>query len=161
MEKPTVMHLNAVKRIIRYIKGTLEYGLVYSSVSRNNVLTGYSDSDLAGHVEDRKSTSGVVFYLNESLITEGIGFPFWGVGIRDQDCGLKGLELRCDGNDLVVNIGPNIKYHVVDFNLSTKALKLRHDDKYLEHICKPDSGSISEIISSGKPYDYGERTKDL
>ncbi|XP_074378752.1 secreted RxLR effector protein 161-like [Apium graveolens] len=69
MEKSTVTHLNAVKRIMRYVKGTLEYGLVYSSVSENNILTGYLDSDLAGHVEDMKSTSGVVFYLNESLIT--------------------------------------------------------------------------------------------
>ncbi|XP_074361830.1 secreted RxLR effector protein 161-like [Apium graveolens] len=69
MEKSTVTHLNAIKRIMRYVKGTLEYGLVYSSVSENNILTGYLDSDLAGHVEDMKSTSGVVFYLNESLIT--------------------------------------------------------------------------------------------
>lgn len=69
MEHPTVLHLNAVKRILRYVKGTVEFGLVYSKVSGNNVLTGFSDSDLAGHVEDRRSTSGMAFYLNESLIT--------------------------------------------------------------------------------------------
>lgn len=69
MERPTVMHLNAVKRIIRYVKGTLEFGLVYSRENGNNILTGYSDSDLAGHIEDRKSTSGMAFYLNDSLIT--------------------------------------------------------------------------------------------
>ena len=69
MEKPTTMHLNAAKRILRYIKGTLNFGLVYSKNSGNNVLTGYSDSDLAGQVEDRKSTGGMVFYLNESLVT--------------------------------------------------------------------------------------------
>lgn len=69
MEHPTVMHLNAAKRILRYIQGTFEYGLVYSKDSSNNVLTGYSDSDLAGHIDDRKSTGGMVFYLNESLVT--------------------------------------------------------------------------------------------
>lgn len=58
MERPTVMHLNAAKRILRYIQGTLEYGLVYSKDSSNNVLTGYSDSDLAGQIDDRKSTGG-------------------------------------------------------------------------------------------------------
>lgn len=33
------------------------------------MLSGFSDSDLAGNIEDRKSTGGMVFYLNESLIT--------------------------------------------------------------------------------------------
>lgn len=56
MEHPTMLHLNAVKRILRYVKGTLRLGLVYSKMSGNNVLTGFSDSDLAGHVEDRRST---------------------------------------------------------------------------------------------------------
>ncbi|XP_074360237.1 secreted RxLR effector protein 161-like [Apium graveolens] len=69
MEKPTTVHLNAAKRILRYIKGTLNFGLVYSKHNINNVQTGYSDSDLAGQIEDRKNTSGMVFYLNESLIT--------------------------------------------------------------------------------------------
>lgn len=42
---------------------------MYSKNSGNNELTGYSDSDLAGHIDDRRSTGGVVFYLNESVIT--------------------------------------------------------------------------------------------
>lgn len=53
MERPTVMYWNAVKRILRYLKGTLDYGLVYSKGGRNNILSGYSDSDLAGQVDDR------------------------------------------------------------------------------------------------------------
>ncbi|XP_063941177.1 secreted RxLR effector protein 161-like [Daucus carota subsp. sativus] len=69
MEHPTVLHLNAVKRILTYVQGTLELGLVYSKTSGNNVLTGFSDSDLAGNPEDRRSTSGMAFYLNESLVT--------------------------------------------------------------------------------------------
>lgn len=48
MERPTATHMNTVKRIICYIKGTLEYGLVYSKGSSNNMLSGYSVSDLAG-----------------------------------------------------------------------------------------------------------------
>lgn len=69
MERPTVVHENAVKRIFRYVKGTLDYGLVYSKGSGNYILSGFSDSDLAGNLEDRKSTGGMAFYLNESLIT--------------------------------------------------------------------------------------------
>ncbi|XP_074351764.1 secreted RxLR effector protein 161-like [Apium graveolens] len=69
MERPTERHQNTVKRVLRYIKGTLEYGLVYTKDGGNNELTSFSDSDLGGHLDDRKSTGGVVFYLNESIIT--------------------------------------------------------------------------------------------
>lgn len=51
------------------MKGTVNYGLVYEQGVGNYLLSGYSDSDMAGCVEDRKSTSGMVFYLNDSLIT--------------------------------------------------------------------------------------------
>lgn len=69
MERPTELHQNAVKRILRYVKGTMEYGLVYSRGAGNYLLSGFSDSDLAGNIDDRKSTGGMVFYLDESLIT--------------------------------------------------------------------------------------------
>ena len=48
MERPTMMHQTAFKKILRYKKGTLYFGLVYSKESGNNVFTGYSDSDLEG-----------------------------------------------------------------------------------------------------------------
>lgn len=69
MEKPTMMHQLTAKRILRYIKGTLSFGLIYTKGSGSDLLTGYSDSDLAGHVDDRRSTGGMVFYLNEGLVT--------------------------------------------------------------------------------------------
>lgn len=61
MERPTVMHYNAVKRIMRYIKGTLHFGLVYTREVGNYLLSGYLDSDLTGSIDDRKSIAGVVF----------------------------------------------------------------------------------------------------
>lgn len=69
IERPTTLHLLAAKRILRYVKGTLDYGLVYTRDAGNNELSEYSDSDHAGHLEDRKSTGGMVFYLNDSMIT--------------------------------------------------------------------------------------------
>lgn len=47
----------------------MQYGLVYSKDSGNDVLTGFSDSDLGGNMDDMKSTGGMIFYLNESAIT--------------------------------------------------------------------------------------------
>lgn len=69
MERPTVMHHNAAKRIMRYISGTLNFGLVYSKGVGNYILSRYSDSNLVGDIDDRKSTWGVAFYLNDNLIT--------------------------------------------------------------------------------------------
>jgi len=70
MEKPTLMHQRAVKQILRYLKGIVNYGLVYTQEGKQEVLVGYSDSDHAGDIVGRRSTGGMVFfYLNESLIT--------------------------------------------------------------------------------------------
>lgn len=69
IERPTKLHLEAVKRILRYVKRTTHFGMVHSEDRKNNVLNGYLDSDLAGQLDDRRSTSGMVFYLNDSVIT--------------------------------------------------------------------------------------------
>jgi len=58
----------AAKRILKYLKGTIDVGLWYpSEVSLN--LIGYSDSDFAGCKIDRKSTSGTCHLLRSSLIS--------------------------------------------------------------------------------------------
>ena len=58
--EPTQQHWVAVKRILRYLKGTRNYGLSYKKDDESEV-TGYSDADWAGDIGDRKSTSGYVF----------------------------------------------------------------------------------------------------
>jgi hypothetical protein len=69
MEKPIVKHFNAVKQILRYLKGTLNFGLVYTQEMKQEVLVGYTDSDTGGDVVGRRSTCGMAFYLNDALIT--------------------------------------------------------------------------------------------
>ncbi|XP_057993123.1 secreted RxLR effector protein 161-like [Hevea brasiliensis] len=54
------MHMKAAKRVIRYVKGTLDYGIKFTKC-QNFKLQGYSDSDWAGSVDDMKSTSGYCF----------------------------------------------------------------------------------------------------
>jgi hypothetical protein len=68
MEAPTTEHYAAVKHLLRYIAGTRSYGCFYSS-SGDLHLKGYSDSDLAGDVDDRKSTTGVLFTLGGCPVT--------------------------------------------------------------------------------------------
>jgi hypothetical protein len=70
MEAPTELHHQAVRKILRYLKGTLDYGLFYKTQkSVKCELIGFSDSDYAGDAEDRKSTSGYVFLLSGAAIS--------------------------------------------------------------------------------------------
>ena len=56
-----------MKRIFRYLKGTIDIGLWYPSKNSFS-LKEYLDSYLEGCVDDRKSTSGGAFFLGESLV---------------------------------------------------------------------------------------------
>jgi hypothetical protein len=69
MEKPTVKHMSAVKQIMRYLQGTLNYGLVYTQDNKQELLMGYNDSDVGGDLVGRRSTRGMSFYVNDSLVT--------------------------------------------------------------------------------------------
>ena len=65
---PRDIHLVVVKRILRYLKGTPNLGIWYPRESVFNLL-GYTDSDYAGCVVDRKSTSGSYQFLGSRLIS--------------------------------------------------------------------------------------------
>ena len=65
---PKESHLTAVKRIIRYLIGTCNFGLWYPKGSSCSLI-GYSDSDYGGCRIDRKSTSGTCHFLGHSLIS--------------------------------------------------------------------------------------------
>ena len=66
--QPKVSHLMQVKRIIKYISGTSEYGILYTH-GTSSTLFGYCDADWAGSADDRKSTSGGCFFLGNNLIS--------------------------------------------------------------------------------------------
>ena len=60
MECPKEIHLLVAKRILRYSKGTADFGIFYKRGEKSDLI-GFSDSDFAGDLDDRKSTSGFVF----------------------------------------------------------------------------------------------------
>ena len=65
---PKQSHLSAVKRIMRYLLGTINLGLWYPKNSTCNLI-GYSDSDFAGSKTDRKSTSGTCQFIGSALVS--------------------------------------------------------------------------------------------
>ncbi|GAU17221.1 hypothetical protein TSUD_324240 [Trifolium subterraneum] len=70
MQKPKLSHLAAVKRILRYIRGTMDYGILFPSTYKGKQCKSiaYTDSSWCGDIEDRKSTAGYVFLLGGAPI---------------------------------------------------------------------------------------------
>jgi hypothetical protein len=62
-------HQQVVKRIVRYVAGTLDHGLYYPKCPGEAHLVGYSDSDHAGDIDTSKSTSEILFFFGKSLVS--------------------------------------------------------------------------------------------
>ncbi|KAK6125842.1 hypothetical protein DH2020_040410 [Rehmannia glutinosa] len=139
---PKESHMSAVKRIFRYLKGTIQYGLFYP---KNEIfcLKGYSDSDYAGNIDDRKSTSGSCQFLGDCLVSwfskkqncvslstteaEYISAAFcctqllWiKQTLADYKCSFEKVPIFCD-NISAINIAQNPVHHN-----HTKHIEIRH-----------------------------------
>ena len=68
MTAPKADQWMEAKRVLRYVKGTSDYGLLHSQ-SSNPQLSGFTDSNWVGSVADKKSTSGYVFSLGSDVVT--------------------------------------------------------------------------------------------
>jgi hypothetical protein len=67
MENPGKEHRAAVKWVLRYLRGTSDYCITYNNGSE--LVCGYVDSDFAGDMDKRRSTSGYVFTLAGGAIS--------------------------------------------------------------------------------------------
>ena len=68
MSSPSTDHWSGVKRILRYIQGTINYGLCFLCENKNELI-GFSDADWAGDLDTRRSTSGFTFFIGNALIS--------------------------------------------------------------------------------------------
>jgi hypothetical protein len=66
--EPIQEHWIAAKHILRYLHGTITYGLRYASNS-DVQLHGFTNSELARSTDDRKSTSGMCFNMGSAMIS--------------------------------------------------------------------------------------------
>ncbi|GKF97530.1 hypothetical protein Tco_0293351 [Tanacetum coccineum] len=81
--KPTKKHLEVIKRIFRYLKGTTNMGLWYPKDNAMS-LTAYADADHAGCQESRRSMSGSAQFLGDRLHSRSKHIDIRNHFIRDQ-----------------------------------------------------------------------------
>lgn len=68
MHNPSQTHFGVAKRVLRYIKGTLDFGILYEK-NVGAKLIGFCDSDWAGCVDDMRSTSGYAFSFGSGVFS--------------------------------------------------------------------------------------------
>ena len=68
MSKPAELYLQAAKRALRYLKGTINYGILCKKDGAEELLA-FTDNDYSGDVEDGRSTSGYVFLMNSGAVS--------------------------------------------------------------------------------------------
>jgi hypothetical protein len=68
MHNPREPHLTAMKRVLRYLRGTIDFGFLLRRSSATE-LRVYSDADWTGCPDTRRSTSGYAFFLGDSLVS--------------------------------------------------------------------------------------------
>ncbi|GJU43349.1 ribonuclease H-like domain, reverse transcriptase, RNA-dependent DNA polymerase [Tanacetum coccineum] len=68
MQEPKEQHMKAIKQVLRYVKGTKDYGITYKH-NGGNRIHGYSDSSYGVNTQEGKGTTGIIFYYGESPIS--------------------------------------------------------------------------------------------
>jgi hypothetical protein len=68
LHAPTMLHLTATKRILWYVKGTIDLGLQITR-SPSMLVSGFADADWAGCIDDCRSTGGFAIFLGSNLVS--------------------------------------------------------------------------------------------
>ena len=182
---PREAHMVAVKRILRYLKGTVNFGLWYIK-SENFTLMAYLDADWAGCVDDRRSTSGGAFYLGKSLVSwhskkqesvalstaeaEFIAATATCTQVLWMKRQIEDLKVQCQSpiiikcdNKSAINISKNPVQHSRTKHIDIKYHFLK--DQVTQNVVKlefiPTNDQVADIFTKPLPKDVFERLRAL
>ncbi|CAL8167155.1 unnamed protein product [Prunus armeniaca] len=109
MHGPTRKHMGTSKRVLRYIQGTLDYGIAYEK-GKEAMLIGYYDSDWSGSEDDMKSTFGYAFSLGSAEATaQAIWLRFVLTDFGEEQIGA--IEILCDNTSAIAITKNHVHHH--------------------------------------------------
>ena len=147
MANPGRQHCDGVKWIFRYLKGTMDYGIMFGRQQKDISVVGYVDSDYAGDLDNRRSTTGYVYTLAggpicwrsglQSLvalstteaeymaIAEAAKEALWLAGlVRELGVQQGGVQLHCDSQSAIY-LAKNQVYHARTKHIDVRFHKIR------------------------------------
>jgi hypothetical protein len=173
MHNPGKEHWNAVKWILRYLKGTSDFGLLFgkNSVKETGVMgfvEGFVDSDFAGDLDKRRSISGYIFSSCGSAVswraslqsvtalstteakyvsaTEGVKEAIWMQGlISELDVPQDVIKVYCDSHS-VICLTKNDMYH-----FKTKHIDIKYH--FIRNIVAEGKIKVDKIHTDENPAD--------
>ena len=155
-KNPGEGHWRAVKHLLRYLRGTSTYKLIYNKSDCK--IAGYSDADFAGDPDDRISTTGFVFLASGGAISwasrkqrtsslsshesEYVAMSItgqealWWRGIEAELCGARTIPLYCDNQSAIATINANavktkskhieVRYHFIKQSVAENQLEVKY-----------------------------------
>lgn len=186
MADPSNDHWLGIKRLLRYIKGTLTYGLKFVAHENEDDLYGFADADWAGDIDTRRSTSGYVFMVANGVtswsskkqstvakstteaeyvaLSQATQEAIWLRRLlSDLGCKANGPTLINEDNQGAIEIARNPKFHNRTKHIDTTFHFIR--EKIVSKEIKVDYCSthnmIADIMTKALPRDRFEKLRSL
>jgi hypothetical protein len=173
MHDPRIGHMNAISRILRYLKGCPGKGILFSNHGHLNV-EGFTDADWAGSIDDRKSTSGYCVFVGGNIVSwrskkqnvvarstaeaefrsmaQGICELMWVRILLSELQLFKGVPLRlyCD-NQAAINLVNNPVHHdrTKHVGIDRHFIKDNLDTSVLQVVYIKSSSQLADILTKG------------
>lgn len=158
LEKPTHMYTPAVKKILRYLRGTVDLGIFYGNFGKEESVA-FTDSDYVGDVDDRKNTSSFAFIHGSETLSWSPAFTascvcqaiwLWRVLDRIGNKQRSKNVIFCDNNSTInLSINPvlygrskhiGIRFHFLRDSVRDEVIELLHynsEDQFADIATKP------------------------
>ena len=184
MSQPSEAHWSGVKRVLRYIKGTLQYGLKFAA--GDGTLRGYSDADWAGDLDTRRSTSGYCFKIGNATVSwaskrqatvakSTAEAEYVALSLASQEAlwlrqlmkdvgfGVTGSTVIFEDNNGAIDLSRNAKYHnrTKHIDINHHFIRERVKSKELDVVHCPSKDMIADILTKGIPKVQFEKLRDL